>query len=218
MREGEKPHAVFVALLEELRAVRPTIAVIEDVHWADEATLDIVRLLARRAETLGALVVVTYREDELEPTHPLRLAVGELGTAPGVAQLRLPPLSRRPSRSSPCPHGVDAEELYARTAGNPFFVTEVLAGGGTEVPPTVRDAVLGRMSRLGAAAQGVLEAVAVVPPHVEMWLLDEVVPDEVVHVDACLAAGMLQRRGSHGVVPSRARAACGRAVDRPAPA
>src|SRR4029077_8889907 len=79
VREGEKPHAVFVALLEELRSRPPTIAVIEDVHWADEATLDIVRLLARRAEPLGALVVVTYREDELEPGHPLRLAVGELG-------------------------------------------------------------------------------------------------------------------------------------------
>ena len=92
LREGEKPHAVFVALVEELRAVRPTIAVIEDVHWADEATLDVIRLLARRAETLGALVVVTYRENELAPTDPVRLAVGELGTAPGVTQLRLPPL------------------------------------------------------------------------------------------------------------------------------
>ena len=57
--EGEKPHAVFLALVEEMRSVQPTIAVIEDVHWADEATLDIVRLLARRAEALGALVVVT---------------------------------------------------------------------------------------------------------------------------------------------------------------
>ncbi len=94
VRAGEKPHTVFVALLDELRAVRPTVVVIEDVHWADEATLDIVRLLARRAESLGALVVVTYRESELEPTHPLRLAVGELGTAPGVTQLRLPPLTR----------------------------------------------------------------------------------------------------------------------------
>ena len=195
VREGAKPHAVFVALLEELRAVRPTIAVIEDVHWADEATLDIVRLLARRAETLGVLVVVTYRDDGLDAAHPLRLAVGELGTAPGVVQLRLPALSRGAVEELASSHGVDAEELYEKTAGNPFFVTEVLAGGGTEVPPTVRDAVLGRMSRLGAGAQGVLEAVAVVPPHVEMWLLDEVVPDEVVHVDACLAAGMLRGEG-----------------------
>ena len=195
VREGAKPHAVFVALMEELCAVRPTIAVLEDVHWADEATLDIVRLLARRAETLAALVIVTYREDELDATHPLRLAVGELGTAPGVVHLRLPALSRGAVGQLASSHGVDAEELYERTAGNPFFVTEVLAGGGTDVPPTVRDAVLGRMSRLGAGAQGVLEAVAVVPPRIEMWLLDEVVPGEVVYVDACLAAGMLRSEG-----------------------
>jgi DNA-binding CsgD family transcriptional regulator len=195
VRAGEKPHAVFLALLEELSAVRPTIAVIEDVHWADEATLDIIRLLARRAETLGALVVVTYRENELAATHPVRLAVGELGTAPGVSQLRLPPLSRGAVEELAGSREVDADELYIRTAGNPFYVTEVLAGGGMAVPPTVRDAVLGRMSRLGPAAQGVLEAVAVVPPHVDMWVLDEVVPDEVVHVDACLEAGMLRGEG-----------------------
>jgi DNA-binding CsgD family transcriptional regulator len=125
----------------------------------------------------------------------VRLAVGELGTAPGVSQLRLPPLSRYAVEELARPHGVDAEELYVKTAGNPFFVTEVLAGGGTAVPPTVRDAVLGRMSRLGDAAQGALEAVSVVPPHVEMWVLDEVVPEEVVHLDACLATGMLRGEG-----------------------
>ena len=192
---GDKPHAVFIALVEELRAARPTIAVIEDLHWADEATLDVIRLLARRAEALGALVVVTYRESELAATHPVRLAVGELGTAPGVTQLRLPPLSPRAVSELAGSHGVDAAELYDRTAGNPFYVTEVLAGGGTDVPPTVRDAVLGRMSRLGKAAQGVLEVVAVVPPHVDIWLLDEVLQDEVWLVDTCLAAGMLRSEG-----------------------
>ena len=151
---SEKPHAVFVALVDELRESSPTIAVIEDLHWADEATLDVMRLLARRAETLGALVVVTYRDSELAATHPVRLAVGELGTAPGVTQLRLPPLSRAAVQQLAGSHGLDAEELYVKTCGNPFFVTEVLAGGGTDVPPTVRDAVLARMSRLGASAQG----------------------------------------------------------------
>ena len=196
VRTDDKPHTVFVALLEELTAVRPTIAVIEDVHWADEATLDVIRLLARRAEALGALVVVTYREDELEPSHPVRLAVGELGTAPGVTQLRLPPLSHDAVAELARPRGVDAGELYERTAGNPFFVTEVLAGGGTDVPPTVRDAVLARMSRLGAPARGVLEAVAVVSPNAEMWVLDRVLGDEVAQVDTCLAAGMLRSEGS----------------------
>ncbi|HET6171543.1 MAG TPA: AAA family ATPase [Gaiellales bacterium] len=195
VQAGAKPHAVFVALAEELRREPPTIAVLEDVHWGDEATLDVIRLLARRAEALGALVVVTYREDELDALHPLRLALGEVGTAPGVIRLRLPALSRAAVEALAEPHGVDADELYDQTGGNPFFVTEVLASDCTEVPPTVRDAVLARMHRLGPAAQGVLEAVAVVPPHVEIWLLDEVVPDEVVHVDACLAAGMLRSEG-----------------------
>jgi DNA-binding CsgD family transcriptional regulator len=195
VREGAKPHAVFVALAAELRAMTPTIVVLEDVHWADEATLDVIRLLARRADALGVLIVVTYRDDELDAAHPLRLALGELGTAPAVVRLRLPPLSRAAVEALAGPHGVDADELYDQTAGNPFFVTEVLASDCTDVPPTVRDAVLARMHRLGPAAQGVLEAVAVVPPHVEMWLLDRVVPDEVEHVDACLAAGMLSAEG-----------------------
>ena len=108
VHEGEKPHAVFLALLAEVRSVRPTIAVIEDVHWADEATLDVIRLVARRAETVGALVLITYRESELEAPHPVRLAVGELGTAPGVSQLRLPPLSRDAVEELARPHGVDA--------------------------------------------------------------------------------------------------------------
>ena len=123
--EGDKPHAVFVALAEELRAVTPTIVVLEDVHWADEATLDVIRLLARRAEALGALIVLTYRDDELDAMHPLRLAVGELGTSPGVVRLRLPPLSRAAVEELANAHDVDAGELYDQTGGNPFYVTEV---------------------------------------------------------------------------------------------
>jgi len=176
--EGGKPYAVFVALAEEVRRSTPTIVVIEDVHWADEATLDVIRLLARRAETLRALVIVTLRDDQLDASHPLRRALGELGTAPGVEQLRLPSLSPEAVAALARAHGVDGGDLYRKTAGNPFFVTEVLAGGDTTVPPTVRDAVLSRISRLGSGARGILEAVAIVPPHVELWLLGEAVRDE----------------------------------------
>ncbi|MDX6571825.1 MAG: hypothetical protein QOC86_981 [Gaiellales bacterium] len=195
VERGVKPYPVFVALAEELRAVSPTIVVLEDVHWADEATLDVIRLLARRAEALGALIILTYRDDELDATHPLRLCVGELGAAPGVVRLRLPALSREAVAELAGAHGVDPAELYEQTAGNPFYVTEVLASDCTEVPATVRDAVLARVHRLGPAAQGVLEAVAVVSPHVELWLLKNVVPGEIEHLDACLAAGMLRHEG-----------------------
>ena len=122
--------------VEELTRRAPTIAVIEDVHWADEATLDVIRLLARRAEALGALVVVTYREDELEADAP---GAPRRGRARDGAGRRRSCACRRSrahavAASSPRPHGVDAGELYVKTAGNPFFVTEVLAGGGTDVP------------------------------------------------------------------------------------
>ena len=196
VHEGEKPHAVFVALLEEVRA-----------RAADDRR-DRGRALGRRGDArrrspggAAGRDARCARPDHLsrETSSKRRTRCaspsGSSAPLPGSSQLRLPPLSRDAVEELARPHGVDAEELYVKTAGNPFFVTEVLAGGGTEVPPTVRDAVLGRMSRLGAAAQGVLEAVAVVPPHVEMWLLDEVVPDEVVHVDACLATGMLRGEG-----------------------
>ena len=66
------------------------MVVVEDVHWADEATLDILRLLGRRVEAIEAMVIATYRDDELDRRHPLRIVVGELGTTPGVRRMELP--------------------------------------------------------------------------------------------------------------------------------
>jgi DNA-binding CsgD family transcriptional regulator/tetratricopeptide (TPR) repeat protein len=192
---GAKPGAVFAAFARELAASTPTIVVIEDLHWADEATLDVVRLLARRAETLPSIVVVTHRDDELDVAHPLRLALGELGLQPGVMRLRLPALSLDAVRKLARLHDADGDGLYRKTAGNPFFVTEALAAGDAEVPATVRDAVLARTSRLDASARSVLEAVAVAPPAVEAWLLEAVVPGDVASLDACLAAGVLRANG-----------------------
>ena len=120
----------------------PTIVVIEDVHWADEATLDVLRLVARRVETMRALVVVTYR-DELERSHPLRVLLGELPANDSIGRLSVDPLSAGAVASLAAPYGVDEADLFHKTAGNPLFVTEVLAaGGGTTIPSTVRDAVL----------------------------------------------------------------------------
>jgi DNA-binding CsgD family transcriptional regulator/tetratricopeptide (TPR) repeat protein len=190
---GDRPQAVFAALLAELRSRKPTITVLEDVHWSDEATLDMLKLLGRRAESADALVIATYRDDELDPAHPLRVAVGELGTAAGVRRVQLPPLSLEAVRELAVPHAVDAEDLYRKTDGNPFFVTEVLAAGEAEIPPTVTDAVLARAGRLSASARRVLEAVAVVPPRIELWLLEALVSGEISHLEQCLGSGMLRR-------------------------
>ena len=88
-----RPHQVAAAISRELAARKPTVLVLEDVHWADEATLDVLRLLARRITTVPALVIATYRDDALDRTHPLRIALGELATREAVERLHVDPLS-----------------------------------------------------------------------------------------------------------------------------
>jgi DNA-binding CsgD family transcriptional regulator/tetratricopeptide (TPR) repeat protein len=188
-------HEVVNALLGELRR-ESTVVVLEDVHWADEATLDVVRLLGRRVTVPGAFVLVTYRDDELDPRHPLRLVLGGLATAPGAERLTLQPLSIAAVRVLCVLHRINADELHSRTGGNPFFVTEVLGAHGEEVPATVRDAVLGRAAQLDGPAARLLEAVAVVPGGAELTLLEQVAGDDVKGLEDCLASGMLRAEGT----------------------
>ena len=117
--------------------------------------------------------------------------LGELGRGEEVSRLTLAPLSPAAVAKLAEPHGLDADELYRTTAGNPFFVTEVLAAGEGEIPPTVRDAVLARMARVSPAARTLLEAVAVAPPQAELWLLDALAGEAADRLEECLAAGML---------------------------
>ncbi|MFN2557889.1 MAG: AAA family ATPase [Nitriliruptorales bacterium] len=185
-----RPHEVVAALFGELAAQKPTILVVEDVHWADQATLDVLRLLGRRIANAPALVLVTYRDDVLGRAHPLRLLLGELPTGDGIERLKLEPLSPAAVAELAQPHGFNVDELYRLTAGNPFFVTEALAAGRQEIPVTVRDAVLARAARLSRGGSVVLEAVAVVPGQAELWLL-EAVGEDIAFLDECVAAGML---------------------------
>ena len=107
--------------------------VLEDVHWADEGTLDVLRMLGRRISGVPALAVATFRDDE--PTHPLRLVLGELATAAGVERIRAP-AAVAPRRCAELaePHGIDGDDLHERTGGNPFYVTEVLSAPGRGDP------------------------------------------------------------------------------------
>jgi tetratricopeptide (TPR) repeat protein len=191
VERGAMPYEVVAALARELTARPPTVFVLEDVHWADEATLDVLRLLARRVETVPALVVATYRDDELDRAHPLRIMLGELATSRTVGRMRLGRLSPVAVTRLAEPYGVDAEELYRKTAGNPFFVVEALAAGAEGIPDTVRDAVLARAARLSPEGAALLEAVAVVPPQAEPWLLEALAGEVVGRLDECLASGML---------------------------
>ncbi|HEY7692066.1 MAG TPA: AAA family ATPase [Gaiellaceae bacterium] len=198
VEHGAMPYQVVAELADELRT-EPTVLVLEDVHWADEATLDVFRLLVRRVEAVPALVVVTYRDDEVDVVDPLRIVLGELTPGPSLSRMRLTGLSRSAVARLAEPHGVDAGELYARTAGNPFFVVEALAAGSDAIPETVRDAVLARAARLSPPARALLEAVATVPPRAELWLLERIAGEPGESLDECLASGML-RSDSAGIL------------------
>jgi DNA-binding CsgD family transcriptional regulator len=193
LRDEAPREVLFGALLGGLRDSRvATVLVIEDVHWADEATLDLLRFLARRLGAAAAMLVVTYRDDQLGPQHPVQLLAGDLTSSAMVRRLGLEPLSRRAVAELAGPHGVDPGALYETTGGNPFFVTEILAAGDAAIPATVVDAVLARAARLSPPARQVLDAAAVVAPPVETWLLVEAAGAAPAQVDECVAAGMLQ--------------------------
>ncbi len=190
-----KPHEVAAALLAELRGP-PAVLVLEDMHWADEATLDVLTLLGRRAGTTSALVLASHRDDELDRAHPLRIVLGELATSRAVTRLKLAPLSSAAVAELAEPYGVDPDELHRTTAGNPFFVVEALAAEADGIPESVRDAVLARAARLSPSARALLEAAAVVPPQAELWLLEALAPEAFEQLDECLTRGMLQAHPS----------------------
>ncbi|HET7339321.1 MAG TPA: AAA family ATPase [Candidatus Dormibacteraeota bacterium] len=194
VRGQARAHQVAAEFLAELRSSPPVIAVLEDLHWADEATLDVLRLIARRIDSAPGMVIVTYRDDELARDHPLRIVLGELPRHELITRLKLEALSEPAVAELAEPLGIDAVELHRATAGNPFFVTEVLASPGGEIPTTVRDAVLARAARLTQPARDVLDAVAVMPLQAELWLLASVAGSNLSAIGECLAAGILARR------------------------
>ena len=177
-------------LADELDST-PTVLVLEDLHWADEATFDLLRMLGRLVADSSSLVVVTYRDDELDRTHPLRMLLGAFATANGVTRIRLEPLSRAAVATLAQGHEVDVERLFRTTSGNPFFVTQVLEAGHEDIPQTIRDATLARAARLDVDAATILELVAVTPPRVEAWLLERVFGGDGPAVDTCVDAGLL---------------------------
>src|SRR3990172_6025037 len=147
LEDATQRQQAFRALLEFLRrSERSTLLVFEDVHWADEASFDLLRFLGRRVGETKGMVIATYRDDEAGPKHPLRVLLGDLATTETVHRIALPPLSESAVRTLAHGSGVDPAVLYRLTGGNPFYVSEVLKGGGSSLPSTVRDAVLARVA------------------------------------------------------------------------
>ncbi|HEY7433256.1 MAG TPA: AAA family ATPase [Streptosporangiaceae bacterium] len=192
MLAAESPREqLFAALLDELEQPNPPrVIAVEDAHWADEATLDLLVFLGRRMERTRALLLVTYRDDELAAGHPLRAVVGSL-PKDAMLRVRLQPLSDAAVEELARQAGRPAAGLHSLTGGNPLLVTEVLASGEPGVPMNVRDLMLARLGRVSDDAQELARLVAVVPARAELWLLEEALRPAPLAVEPCVTAGLL---------------------------
>jgi DNA-binding CsgD family transcriptional regulator/tetratricopeptide (TPR) repeat protein len=188
------PDLVFAAVSDELASPpSPAMLVVEDAHWADCATLDVLRYLGPRVPNLPAVLLVTYRDDSLARDHPLRGVLGVLGST-AATRLRLARLTAGAVAEMAAVTDVDPGELFRLTGGNPFFVSEVLANPSDIVPPTVVDAVLARVRTLSPPAQTALDRLAVVPSGAEVDLLRVLIGD-LAPVAEAEHAGVVEVRG-----------------------
>jgi DNA-binding CsgD family transcriptional regulator/tetratricopeptide (TPR) repeat protein len=178
LSSGDRNDVLEAALAELSDPLRTSVLVIEDVHWADDASLDVLRFLARRIDTLNAVVVLTYRDD-IDVEHPLQQLLGAAIRSP-TRRLVLKPLSKAAVVALVSADArVDAGRVLDVTGGNPFFVTEVVRSGG-EIPATVVDAVLARLRALPRPSREACEVLAVVPSSVDLKLASRLLGDLTV--------------------------------------
>jgi DNA-binding CsgD family transcriptional regulator len=189
MHAGEPYSGLFPDFLAWAREA-PTLLVLEDLHWADGATLDLVRYVSRRIESAPVLLVVTYRYDEIALEHPLRQVLSGLPRE-STRRIALAPLSEGAVTQLAHNAGRTNDDLHRITGGNPFFVTELLACDTGVVPASVRDAVLARVGALPPAAREVALWASVVPQEIERSLLHELAQPDPLAVEQCEERGVL---------------------------
>jgi DNA-binding CsgD family transcriptional regulator/tetratricopeptide (TPR) repeat protein len=181
---------LFAAFLDELAEPGPSpVVVVEDAHWADEATLDWLSFLGRRIARIPALLVVTYRDDEVGTDHPLRRTLAALPSAV-TSQVPIPALSQDCVRRQGRLAGLDGETVYRLAGGNPLLVTELMKGADGVSAGAVQNLVLERLRLLPAPARDLAQLVSVMPTRAEAAVVGA---DEMV--DVCIDAGVLVPSG-----------------------
>jgi ATP/maltotriose-dependent transcriptional regulator MalT len=197
LRDGAASHDIFVAVVDDLR-LRSLVLVVDDLHWSDQGTVDLLRFLLRRLASTRSMVVVTVRDDEVGADHPLRALLGDVARAENALSLALQPLSSAAIRTLVADRPLDVERLHELTGGNPFFVGEMLGHEGDELPSTVRDAILARAAGLDEDARTVLDLLACAPEAVP----DRLLPELGIGLPALRAladAGLVRRTRRRGV-------------------
>ena len=188
--------AAVLRLLEQLGRHDALVVVLEDVHWADPSTRDMLTFLAGVLRQTAVLLVLTHRTDEVSRDHPVRKLLAELQRSPRVRTLELAPLTRsETSKQLTALNGgpmdrylVDA--IHERSDGNPLFSEELLAtgAGADSIPASLRDALLARLDDLPRAAQNAARVAAALGRDVDHELLAEIADSPDAELDEALRA------------------------------
>ncbi|GGF34629.1 helix-turn-helix transcriptional regulator [Subtercola lobariae] len=205
-REGaERLFDAVAGVFEGVAGEHPLVVIIEDVHWADHATLALLRFLVRMLDGARVLFVFTFRSDEVGRGSALRAWLPELDRNRRVERRELPRLSRREVRAlATCIHGSaldvrDTDIIFERTEGVPFFVEELVGCetfvGADSFPETLRGILLARYELLSDHAQGLVRLISAGGVRVDHELLAEVCPHTADEIDLAvreaMAAGVL---------------------------
>lgn len=184
--------AIGERMLDEVRT-GDLVLVVEDAHWIDAASADLLRFVGRRIGSSGGTLLLTFR-DELDADHPLRSVLGDLATAAAVLRVDVPPLSVAAVTELVAGTALDPREAHRLTGGNAFLVSQLAADPGRTdgVAATVRDSVMTRVGRLPAPARDLVELLSVVPGRVGADLLGE----DWSQLDGPAVAGLVRVDGS----------------------
>ena len=182
---------VMLALYDLLSgSLRPNVIVIEDTQWSDEATLDAIKYVGRRIGRTNGLVLLTYRDEEVDFENPLRTVLGALPSE-SVERLELGGLSRAAVAEIVASSGLDPDEVLEATQGNPFFVTEMALTLGNEVSSSVRDSVMARVGKLSILAREMLRHMSVIPERTTREELAGLMGSAENHLAECERLGLL---------------------------
>lgn len=168
--------ALFTGFLQKLSAQKGPVALIfEDIHWADEATLDFIKFLVRRITHIHCLFILTFRDNEIHSAHALRNVLGQL-PFDSFTRLQLTPLSRHAVEKMAQEKGYSGEDVYSISGGNPFYVNEILASYSPGVPDNIKDSILAVFNRHDEKTRRVWEILSVLPSGIETKYLEKMVP------------------------------------------
>lgn len=183
--------AFFTRFLRELSDQKEvSLIVFEDIHWADEATLDFIKFLARRITRLRCFFILTFRDDDIHSHHPLRNVLGQLNPD-SFTRIQLLPLSREAVEKLAGEKGYNGEDVYGISGGNPFYVNEILASYSPGVPDNIKDSILSVFNRHDGVTRQLWEILSIMPTGIEVRYLEKMEPAYAAAVEKCLAGKIL---------------------------